>query len=108
MSQFRSNFLRERVKHIAPGCITERDGGDWYAVAPDGSRLAEGFRDRDDARRVILWLAGDPMPDEWSILKADDLSCEVDCSQGHPATIWTREAIKCFPRRANALAAVRT
>lgn len=89
--------LLARVKEIAPGFYTERDGGDWYVLTPNHARVAEGFARRDDARRCLAWLAGDAMPAKWKILKYDDLSADLDCGQGYAATIWTREIDRTWP-----------
>ncbi|AKR54342.1 hypothetical protein XM25_00685 [Devosia sp. H5989] len=92
--------LIARIKEIAPGYYTENDGGDWYALTPNHDRLAEDFHNREDARRCILWMAGDPMPEGWSILSANDLAADLDCGQGYRATIWVRSAKRAFPARA--------
>ena len=96
-----SRFLQERVKHVAPGYYTERDGGDWYCVTPDHcSSVAEGFARRDDAPRCLCWLAGDPQPQGWRIVAANGLSADLDCGQGSmPATVWLKPARDVFPRR---------
>lgn len=92
--------LVAEIKAKAPGFYTERDGGDWYCVTPDHSdRVGEDFANRDDARRLILWLAGDDMPKGWTITGRNDLFCSLDCGQGYDATIWTREACRLFPAR---------
>ncbi|RUW81539.1 MAG: hypothetical protein E5V52_02060 [Mesorhizobium sp.] len=95
-----SDELIQAIKSLAPGYYTERDGGDWYSVTAYHDRVAEDFARRDDARRCILWLAGEPMPDGWRITRGGDLSCDLDCGQGYRATIWTRSVAKAFPDRA--------
>lgn len=103
----KSAALLERVQAIAPGFYTECDGGDWYVCPPMKSdiwgRIAEGFDSRDDAHKCLAWLAGDPMPKGWKIVKCNDLACDLECGQGYEATIWTREACKAFPARADEL-----
>ena len=94
--------LVARIKEIAPGCYTERDGGNWYALTPDHDRLGEDFERRDDGRRLILWLAGDDLPKGWAFKPCGDgrLSYDVDCGQGFRATLWIRAARRAFPARA--------
>lgn len=93
--------LKSRVETIAPGFYTERDGGDWYCVTPThDERVGEDFNSRDDARRLILWLAGDSLPEGWKIIKRPGIACDLDCGQGYAATIWTRPACRLFPGRA--------
>ena len=93
--------LIKRVKEIAPGYVMERDGGDWYlcSPSPDQQRLAEGFSHRATALKCLLWLAGDPLPEGWSITDHSRLALDIDCEQGYPATIWVREAALEFPNR---------
>lgn len=94
------NDLIAAIKEKAPGFYTERDGGDWYCVTPDHSdRVGEDFASRDDARRFILWLAGEDMPEDWTITERRELACDLDCGQGYPATIWARSARRWFPAR---------
>lgn len=84
-----------------PRHYVERDGGDWYIVdETHGSRLGEGFRRREDAVACLAWLGGAPMPDRWSISERRDRHCDLDCSQGYPATLWTRVVSAWFPGRA--------
>lgn len=91
--------LLAAVRERAPGFITERDGGDWYLVAPDFSRLAEGFISRDDARRALLWLAGGELPRGWELHPGNALFAELDCRQGVPAILWIREIATALPLR---------
>lgn len=97
--------LVNRCRALAPGCYTERDGGNWYALNPAHLRMAEDFARRDDARRFILWLAGDPMPAGWEIRPNGDgtLSFDIECGQGFPATLWIREVQRTFCDRAKEL-----
>ena len=97
MTRFDPELL-ERVKEIAPGFYTERDGGDWYVVTPDHcDRVAEGFGQRDDARRCLAWLAGDAMPNGWKVERVTELFADLDCGQGYLATIWTRTVRREWP-----------
>ena len=93
--------LLARVKEIAPGCYTERDGGLWYALGSDHDRVGEDFERRDDARRLILWLAGDDLPEGWRVTPRGNggLSYDVDCGQGFRAVLWIRSARRAFPAR---------
>jgi hypothetical protein len=92
--------LVRRVEQAAPGFYTERDGGYWYIVTPDhGDRIGEDFRDRDDARRFLLWCAGAALPDGWSIGAVSRIAADVECGQGFPATAWARTIAKHFPAR---------
>lgn len=103
---FRAASLVERVKQIAPGFYTERDGGYWYIVTPDhGDRIGEDFRNRDDARRFLLWCAGESLPEGWSIGEVKRIAADVECGQGFPATAWVRAIAKHFPARAAELTA---
>jgi len=103
--------LLARMKELLPGYYTERDGYDWYCLAPnntDHGRVAEDFVKRDDARRVMLWLAGDPLPKGWSIKPArpNGNSCHVTVEgQYSDATIWVRPCLTLFPNRRDALLA---
>jgi hypothetical protein len=94
--------LLARVKEIGPGCYTERDGGNWYSLAPDHDRLGEDFERRDDARRLIIWLAGDDLPQGWTLKPCGSghLSYDIDCGQGFRATLWIRAVRRAFPARA--------
>lgn len=94
-------ILSSRVNEMAPGYYTERDGGDWYCVAPNGGgRFAEDFSRRTDALRMILWLAGDPLPEGWVIgYRSRGLSLDVECRQGYTACIWKPNALVHFPAR---------
>lgn len=98
-----SEELVAAIRWLAPNFYTERDGGDWYSVTSYHDRLAEGFAKRDDARRLILWLAGEAMPDGWRIISVNHLACDLDCGQGYRATIWRRSAVKAFPNCATKL-----
>jgi hypothetical protein len=99
-----SNFLSARMQHLAPGVYTERDGGRWYIVTPDhGDRLGEEFKDRDDARRFVCWLAGDPLPQGWTFTRNGDGRICYDLQipgQYAPATVWARPCRAMFPARA--------
>jgi len=102
-----------RVKEIAPGCYTERDGGDWYALAPttsDIGRLAEGFGDRDNARLLLCFLAGDPLPKGWRLTPngKGGLSYDIEIPGDYTATLWARDARKLFPARAEAFPVIAT
>ncbi|MER9375972.1 hypothetical protein [Mesorhizobium sp. M0491] len=80
----------------------ERDGGDWYIVTEThDSRLAEGFRRRPDAVACLAWLNGARLPENWSISDRKDRHCDIDCAQGYPATLWTRDVCAWFPARAD-------
>jgi hypothetical protein len=91
--------ILEDFKRLAPGYYTERDGGDWYLVTPEGDRIAEGFAKRDDARRLVCWLAGEDLPKGWVIDGGNDLSFNVAIPKQTAATIWTRECRQHFPNR---------
>ena len=97
-------FLTERMKRMAPGYYTERDGGRWYIVTPDhGDRVGEEFKDRDDARRFVCWLAGDPLPEGWTLRACGDGRIAYDLTipgQYSPATVWARTCRNLFPARA--------
>lgn len=95
--------ILDDLRNVAPGFYTERDGGDWYCLTPDHERIAEGFAKRDDARRAILYLAGADMPAGWKITEKTRLSCGLNCGQGCDATIWTRNVLSVFPKRATDL-----
>lgn len=87
-----------RVRQSAPGCYTERDGGDWYVIGPGETRLAEGFATRRSAHECLLWLAGDPVGAGFVIERRSDLFCEVKSRRnGEYATVWTKEAMRVFP-----------
>lgn len=94
-------ILSERVKLIAPGFYIERDGGDWYCIAPgDFGRVGADFSRPTDALRLILCLAGDPIPDGWAFkARSGGLSADIECGQGYDACLWRREAAKIFPAR---------
>lgn len=100
-SQKARKILSDRVKLIAPGFYIESDGGDWYCIAPgDFGRVGADFSKPTDALRLILCLAGDPLPDGWSIqARSSNLSADVECGQGYSACLWRREAAKLFPGR---------
>lgn len=95
--------LLARVQQLAPGFYTERDSGDWYCVTPHGGRVGEDFENRDDARRFLCWLAGDPLPKGWTIIRANDLFAELDCRREQLATVWVRPAEQLFPGRLSAI-----
>lgn len=91
------NMLLE-LKRLAPGFYTERDGGDWYIVVPThDDRIAEDFADRDDARRFLLWVAGGPRPEGWTITNVRPRAADLDCLQGYRATVWMRALREFFP-----------
>lgn len=94
-------ILSERVKLIAPGFYIERDGRDWYCIAPgDAGRVGDDFARPTDALRLILCLAGDPLPSGWQIKpRSSNLSADIECGQGYSACLWRREATKLFPVR---------
>lgn len=100
MNETETNLLGI-MKRIAPGFYTERDGGPWYVVTPDHSRLAEDFESRNDARRLVCWLGGEDMPKGWRVEPhgTGDLSFDVEIPGRSRATIWAREARKLFPVR---------
>lgn len=95
------SMLIETMKRVSPGFYTERDGGAWYVVTPDGSRLAEDFENRNDARKLICWLGGEDMPKRWRIEPHGDgdLSFDIEIPGRSRATIWVRETRKLFPIR---------
>ena len=99
-----SKFLQARMQHVAPGFYTERDGGRWYIVTPDhDDRVGEEFVDRDNARRFVCWLAGDPLPKGWTLQRCGDGRIAYDMTipgQYSPATVWARSCRKLFPLRA--------
>lgn len=85
---------------------TEQDGGNWYLIAGNRSswygatRVADtpyyGARQRDKARKALLFLAG--AMDGFTI--ADDsrgLCVEIADSDGEIVTVWRREAFAAFP-----------
>lgn len=94
-------ILSERVKLIAPGFYIENDDGPWYCIAPgDLGRIADSFTRPTDALRLILCLAGDPLPEGWKIkARTSKLSADIDCGQGFDACLWRRDASKLFPAR---------
>lgn len=100
-------LLSDRVKLIAPGFYIERDGGDWYCVAPgEHGRVGADFSRPTNALRLILWLAGDPLPAGWEIKsRRGSISADIECGQGYHACLWRREAAKLFPARIAELAA---
>lgn len=92
--------LLARIRETAPGFYTERDGGDWYIVTPEhDDRIGEDFAKRDDARKCLAWLAGDPMPRGWKLSGHTELSAFLDCGQGYAATIWTRAIARAWPNK---------
>lgn len=93
--------LSERVKLIAPGFYIENDGGPWYCIAPgDVGRIADSFIRPTDALRMILCLAGDPLPNGWQVKpRTSKLSADIECGQGFDACLWRRDAAKLFPAR---------
>ncbi len=102
-----SKFLSARMRHEAPGFYTEQDDSPWYVVTPDHcDRIGEDFRNRDDARRLVCWLAGDPLPEGWRLEchGSGDLSYDVIIPGQPRACIWARTARKLFPARAAELA----
>lgn len=99
-----SKFLKARMQHLAPGFYTESDDSPWYIVTPSHcDRIGEDFQSRDDARRLVCWLAGDPLPAGWKIEKHGDgrLSYDVEIPDRPRATIWVRPTRKLFPKRAD-------
>lgn len=91
--------LLARVKTLAPGYYTERDGGDWYIVTPThNERIGEDFVSRDEARQLLCGLAGDPFPPHWYVV-AGGSSHAVDLygPKGTRATIWLRATARFFP-----------
>jgi hypothetical protein len=99
--------LLERMKTVAPGHYTERDGGLWYIVVPShDERLGEDFADRDHARQFVCWLAGDQLPHGWKISPSGTGRIAYDLKipdQYGPATIWARPCRRYFPARATDL-----
>ena len=98
------NDTVERMKQLAPGYYTERDGGLWYVLTPDHDRIAEDFRDRDHARQFVCWLACDPLPEGWIVEPHAGGRISYDLTlpnQYSPATIWTRPVCERFPAMAH-------
>jgi hypothetical protein len=95
-------MLIGHMKRIAPGYCTERDGGRWYALAPNHDRIGEEFARRDDARRFVCWLAGDPLPDGWVIQRHGSgcIAYEIVIPGQYSATIWTRAVARHMPHHA--------
>lgn len=92
--------ILEEFKRMAPGFYTERDDGPWYVVTPDGDRIAEGFENQTDARRLVIWLAGGELPRGWKVdMESNDLAGDVRIPQRATATIWVRECRQHFPKR---------
>lgn len=91
--------LKTKMETCAPGFYTERDGGDWYIVVPthDG-RIGEGFRNRDDARRLVVWFAGGEQPPGWTLSPGSRLACDLLVNGQAMALVWKRETRKYFPR----------
>lgn len=94
-----SKFLSARMQHLAPGFYTERDGGRWYIVTPSHEdRIGEGFDDRDDARRLVCALAGDPFPEGWYLLNpGSGIGAYIYGPAMFTADIWLRPIEKYFP-----------
>ncbi len=97
----RSKFLATRMAHLAPGFYTERDGGNWYVLTPDGEphheRLAEDFADRDDARRLVCFLAGDPAPEGWAMKRRTKSYAELTRAGETVALVWLDGIERRFP-----------
>lgn len=100
MSTLGTGELLLRIAVVAPGCYTERDGGDWYVLAPDHDRMAEDFVDRDDARRFLCWLGGDPLPAGWRVEPHNGGRHYYEIiipNRSQVATIWTCATKAAFP-----------
>lgn len=101
MRPIEDEALKLRMQQIAKGFYTERDGGPWYIVTPDhGDRIGEDFNKRDDARRLMCWVAGDPAPEGWSIEPSGDGRIAFHITvpgQYSTATLWARTVRKHFP-----------
>lgn len=91
--------LLERVKTLAPGFYTERDGGDWYCVTPThDERVGEDFVSRDEARQLLCSLAGDPFPSHWYVTPGGSrIALDLYGPKGTRATLWLRPIAKLFP-----------
>jgi len=102
-----ADIVLEEFKRLAPGFYTERDGDQWYVVTPTTDRIAEGFDNRNDARKLVCWLAGSALPEDWRILAAADLdlSITVEIPGRSSAIIWTKECYRYFPGRVDELRA---
>ena len=92
------------VDRHAPGFTIESERNGFFIVAPARwHRIAEGFRDQNQGRRLLLWLAGGPAPQRWRVRPWFGNSAVLDCRQGDPATIWTEPALCHFPAAKNIL-----
>ena len=90
--------LAKALDRHAPGFSIIREGGPWFIETPSGyERIAEGFKDRNTARRLILWLAGGQRPNRWIVRPWFGHSAILDCRQGDAATIWTDPTLRHFP-----------
>jgi hypothetical protein len=101
--KLKGDALIERVKALGGGCYTEQDGGNWYIVTKDhDDRIGEEFERRDDARRFICVLAGDPMPKGWSLERhgSGQQSFDLNVGKDYVATVWTKATLD-FIRRMN-------
>ena len=98
MSKSESELIA-KIKEIAPGYYVENDGGDYYCVVPThDDRIGEDFKNKKDALKFILWMAGEEKPEGWEIGRIGTIAADLDCGQGYGATIWTRTVIEKFPQ----------
>jgi hypothetical protein len=93
--------LLQTMKRVAPGFYTESDDGPWYVVTPDHDRIAEDFVNRNDAMRSLCWLAGEDLPSGWAVTPhgSGEQSFDIEIPRRPSATIWVKEARRCFPDR---------
>lgn len=93
-----SDRLKIAVERHAPGFSIHRKGDLYFIETPSGyERIAEGFKDPNTGRRLLLWLAGGHAPSRWSIRSWFGSSALLDCRQHAPAIIWTDPALCHFP-----------
>lgn len=96
-SDSRNIGVQARMIRLAPGFYTERDGGLWYVLTPSHDRLGEDFHEREDARRFVCFLAGEPAPEGWALARRTKSYCELTGVTRGPAILWLAEIEKSFP-----------
>jgi hypothetical protein len=95
-----TRLLLEHMRERIPAFYTTHDAGEWFAVSQlHEGRMGENFARRDDAHRFLLWLAGDPFPKNWSIMRITNMTAEIDCRQGYSAILRIQAAKAAFPKR---------